>query len=149
MPAGDLVTGNWQVELRGVLMGDSTSYDIDRRRGAIGGLFDQAVTFAETPYAHADGAFIGESFAGPRTVSVALEVVGATEAAAGTNLATMRTTWAAGAVEEQLWFQVPGIGKGYVVGWPAGLVVDYTTPDFGLIPCMASFRLADPTVYTP
>lgn len=149
MPAGDLVVADWTFELRGVLMGDGTNYEIDRERGAIGGLLGAAPKYAETSYGHARGSFIGESFEAERTATFALAVHGATEIAAGDNLEAMLTVWSPDSTAElPLYFQLPGFGKRYVNGWPLGLAVSYTTPDFGLIPVIASFRITDPTIYT-
>ena len=148
MPAGDLVVDDWTFELRTTLMGDGTDFDIDRQRGAIGGLFDTSVKYAETDYAHADGAFIGGSFAAARTATFSLIVNGSSATVAGDNLETMSATWAPATEELPLYFQMPGFGKRYVMGWPLGFTVDYSTPDFGLIPILASFRITDPTIYT-
>lgn len=149
MPAGDLVVADWTFELRATLMGDGTNYEIDRRRGAIGGLFDQLAKYAESDYGHADGTFIGETFRAARTATFALVVHGATELAAGDNLETMLTVWDTNTTAEQrLYFQTPGFGKRYVTGWPLGIIVDYTSPDYAVIPILASFRITDPTIRT-
>ena len=147
MPAGDLVVNDWEIELRATLMGGSTVYAIDRARGAIGGLFDVVVKQPETDYAHAAGAFVGDSFAAARTLTVALEL-GGTAVEAGDGVEVMQTTWAPSSTDLPLYFKVPGFGKRYVNGRPAGLVVDYKNADFGLIPMLASFRITDPTIYT-
>ena len=130
-------------------MGDGTSYEIDRRRGAIGGLLGSVPKYAETSYAHAAGSFVGESFEAERTATFALTVHGATATAAGDNLETMLTVWSPSSTAAlPLYFQMPGFGKRYVNGRPLGLSVDYTTPDYALIPIIASFRITDPTIYT-
>lgn len=148
MPAGDLVVADWTLELRATLMGDGTNYEIDRRRGAIGGLLDSVVKQPESEFAHADGSFAADGFNAARTATFALVVFGATPTAVGDNLETMLTVWGPSTTDLPLYFQVPGFGKRYVNGRPLGLEVDYSTPDFGLIPILASFRITDPTIYT-
>lgn len=147
MPAGDLVVADYQLELRTTLMGYGTDIAIDRNRGGIAGLLDEIIKIAETDYAHADGAFIGESYTGPRTATFALRIDAATPAAAGAALETMRTTWTAATEEQALYFQLPGVGKSYVLGWPLGIVADYTMPALSTVPFLASFRITDPTIY--
>jgi hypothetical protein len=142
MPAGDLITQPWQLELRATLMGAGTDVVIDRERGAVGGLFDIEAKQAETEYAHAPGSFSGDSFEAARTVTVALALDGFAA------LSTMRATWAPSSADLELWFQLPDIGKGYVVGRPIGLVVDSETAAFGLLSALASFRITDPTIHT-
>lgn len=148
MPAGDLITGSWQFELRTTLMGDGTNYGIDRLRGAIRGLVDVAVKESESEYAHDDGSFAGDGHQASRMATFALEVIGSTATAAGDNVETMRTVWAPSTTDLPLYFQLPGFGKRYVNGRPRGLIADYSTADFGVIPILASFRITDPTIYT-
>lgn len=147
MAAGDLITGDWEIELRGVLMGGDTDYPIDRSRGSIGGLLDDLIDIIETPFAHASGSFVGQSRSAARTATFAIEMCG-TAVESGDGLEVMRTVWASSSEAIPLYFQVPGFGKQYVNGWPGGIVVEYTTPDFGVIPIIASFRITDPTIYT-
>lgn len=146
MAAGDLVVADWQVELRTTLMGATTAIEIDRTRGGISGLFDEAVELPESAYVHAPGSFIGMAREGARTATFALEITG-TATTALTALETMRTVWKAGTAVEPLHFRVPGYGKSYVNGWPAGVIADTTTMDFGVISLLATFRITDPTIY--
>lgn len=149
MPAGDLIVGPYQFELRATLMGDGTVFGIDRQGGAVSGLFDQAAKFAETEYAHAPGSFIGEQYPGARTLSLALKIQGATETATWAGLETMQTVWAPDATEAiPLYFQFPSIGKRYVNGWPLGLAgVDLSMAVFGQIRALAAFRITDPVIH--
>ena len=147
MPAGDLVTLNRQLELEATLMGTGSDFPIDGEAGAVSGLFTYLTKMAETDYAHADGSFVGDVFEGPRSVTAALLATGTTAALAGTALATMRTTWAKSSTDQQLWFQVDGIGKGYVVGRAQGITPDESWFGTDTIPLLARFRITDPVLY--
>jgi hypothetical protein len=149
MAAGDLVVDDLQVELRATLMGKGTHYRLDVRRGSVGGLFDIATKSSETAWAHADGSFVGEVFQAARTVTVALIVTGATQDAVAGRVATLRTAWAPSHDDLPLWFKWPHFGKGYVVGRPIGLTVDYSRPLVRAVPVLGSFRVTDPTIHTP
>lgn len=146
MPAGDLVVSDYQLELRGTLMGAGTDYVIDVDRGALGGLFDSVVAEVETEYLHAAGSYIGDEFEAARTATAAIVILGTTPAIASAGMMTMRTTWAPSTTDQQLWFQVPGVGKKYVVGRPRGIVVDHARVDSGAIPILATFRISDPVI---
>ena len=148
MAAGDLVVQDWQIELRARLMGDASAIIVDSDRGGLGGLLDLVTEEPEMPYAHQKGSFIGDSREVARTVTAALVTDAATAAAANLLIWEMRTIWAGSNTDEQLWFQLPGIGKGYVVGRPKGIVpLPAKTVLSGAQPFMATFRLGDPTVY--
>lgn len=153
MPAGDLILEDYQLELRAELMGRDSDVHFDQDRGGVSGLFDDPVTPSETEYAHADGSFIGTVRNPPRTVTAALVVVGATEAAVAADVVAMRTAWAKSAdptVDVELWFQWPGFGKGYVLGQPLGLqILDYTKAlILRRVPILGTFRVTDPTIHT-
>jgi hypothetical protein len=148
MPAGDLVTGPWQFELNALLLGDGTPYDIDRR-GGVRGLVGSSIDMPETRYAHADGSFLADATEGPRTATFSIEIAGTDEDDAGTKYIALRTAWAKSSTDLPLYFNLPGWGKRYVNGRPVGLTEDLSTADFGLIPVLASFRISDPTIYTP
>lgn len=148
MAAGDLVTTAWQFELRTLLHGEGTSYVIERS-GAIRGLVGVGTNMPETEYAHAAGSFAGDAFESARTATFAMEIEGTSATDAGTKYIAMRTAWAPSSSNLPLYFNLPGWGKRYVNGRPLGLVEDMRTADFGLIPVLASFRITDPTIYTP
>lgn len=149
MAAGDLVTADYQIELRTTLMGAATDYPISRNRGSISGLIDVSVKQAETPFAHADGSFVGgQAYQEARTATFSLLVQGDTESDVGDNLETMRTVWAPASAALPLYFQLPGFGKRYVNGWPLGFVPDMDNMKFKIVPILASFRITDPTIYT-
>lgn len=149
MAAGDLISNDYEIELRTTLMGgDTTNFPIDYERGSLSGLVDVVTSQAETPFAHADGSYIGESRDAARTVTIAIVVEGSTATATGDNLETMRTVWAPASAAIPLYFQLPGFGKQYVNGWPLGITADIRNLPFGHVPILASFRITDPTIYT-
>lgn len=150
MAAGDLIDRDDQWELRSSLMGAGTNVRAHRSKGGIVGLLGTGGKATETEYAHADGSFIGEVFRPPRTAMFNLIISDPTPAAAGALYEDMETLWApTGTGEEQLHFQLPGLGKRYVVGWPLGtLDVDMTQLVFGVVTFAAMFRITDPTIYT-
>lgn len=148
MPAGDLITADWQIELRGLLMGDGTDYLPDVDAGAVRGFYDTETSIAETEYLHAPGSFVGEATESARTVTVALIVAGTTPAACGSALSTLRDAWARGTVAEQLHVRIPGFGKRYLTGWPTGVVADVSYLASLEVPALCSFRATDPAIYT-
>jgi hypothetical protein len=147
MADGDLIDGDRQIELRSTLMGAEPPYIIDGDGGAVRGLFAYITSQAETAWAHADGSFIGEQTEAARDVTAALLACGDTSAEAGEALGVMRTVWAKSTTEVELWFQVDGIGKGYVIGWPQGITPDESWFGTDTIPLLARFRVTDPTIY--
>lgn len=147
MPAGDLVVGPWQFELRSLLMGDGTDYTVDRN-GAVAGLVGSSIQMPETRYAHADGSFIGSAVEEPRTAILSIEIEGDDADDAGTKYIALRTAFAKATTELPFYFNLPGWGKRYVNGWPAGVVEDLRLADFGLIGVICSFRITDPTIHT-
>lgn len=150
MPAGDQVTTDFHVELRGLLHGTGTSIRHDRRRGGVSGLLDRPGKAAESEYAHAPGSFMGEVHPAARSATFNFQISGVTASTAGTTLESCLTAWdPSGSAPEALWFQWPGFGKRYVLGYPLGLMdVDTTLLVAGIVPFAALFRITDPTIYT-
>lgn len=154
MPAGDLVTQNYMIELRAVAAGRGTDVHFAEDRGGVTGLFDEPAVLASTSYGHAPGAFVGSARKPERLVIAAMLVTGDTEADVATTVLSLRTAWAASSGEppadEQLWFQWPGFGKGYFLGQPQGLIVtDFTKALIQRrVPVVGEFLITDPTIYT-
>lgn len=149
MPAGDLVTGDYQFEIRATLFGFGTDTNVDGPRMGLRGFGLPDVKFSDTEYAHSDGSFAGEDFLSSRSLSLPFKIVKADEAAAFTALAVASTAWAPSTVDIPLWFQLPGIGKRYVNGRPRGLVEDLSAARLGVIPILCTFVCPDPTIHTP
>ena len=65
-------------------------------------------------------------------------------------LEIVRAIWKPGdSTDEELHVQIPGFGAAHVVGWPLGLVANTSRMSGLEIPAMGTFRVADPTIYTP
>lgn len=151
MPAGDLVVSPFQLELRATLMGRTT--DVHFRDDGITGLFDDPVEPVETPWLHVDGSYVGSVRRPSRVVVAPMVVVGDTEEEVGDTVVALRTAWAADtdtSTPEQLWFQWPGFGKGYVKGQPLGLtVIDFTRSlILRRVPVVGEFLVTDPAFFT-
>lgn len=149
MAAGDLVVDDLQLELSGLLMGKATNFHLDRRRGAVSGLFDTTAKMAETDFAHVAGSFAADAYPAARTATAALLVTGDTMAAVGDRIEALLAAWAPSSTDLEMWFQWPGFGKRYVIGRPLGVVADYSEPLLRRVPAFCTFRITDPTIYTP
>ncbi|HET7736449.1 MAG TPA: hypothetical protein VFK52_10765 [Nocardioidaceae bacterium] len=154
MPAGDLVTGDYMLELRAVAAGRTTDVHFDDDRGGVTGLFDEPASVVASSYAHANGAFVGSTRKPERVVFAPMLVLGDTETAVANKVVSLRTAWAPSSTvpppTEQLWFQWPGFGKGYFLGHPQGLVVVDFTKALILrrVPVVGEFLITDPTLRT-
>jgi hypothetical protein len=150
MPAGDLITQDGQIELLATLMGDGTLFKIDRLRGGVRGFRGGEMSLTETEYAHAPGSFVGQTRRPARTVTVALNIKGTTVAATSANVDAMDALWNTELSDPvPLYVRLPGMTKSYVSGVPAGIVIEEDQVVFKHVPALASFRVTDPTIYTP
>lgn len=146
MPAGDLVTDDYQIELRTTLMGYDSDFPIDHdRAGSYTPLGDQAYKNQDVNLVHDDGAYAGQDFKGPLTFTFPLYFQG-TQSQAGTAIQTMRTTWAPSTSDLPLYHQIPGVGKFYVNGRPRGCNVDARGLEFGRVLFICMFVATDPTI---
>lgn len=147
MPAGDLITAEWQVEIRGLLTGSGTVYRLGRQR--ISGLGRPPVKTSDVEldgqwgsYAARDDQF------GPRILIVDYVINEPTLADAMTSFDTLKTAWTAGG-DVELHFQLPGWGHRYVIGRTRGLEEDFADPRVlsGVLPVIAEFHALDPVIY--
>lgn len=143
MPAGDLVTGPWQFELRGLLHGDTTTIGLIRVSGLVG----TQIEMPESEYAHADGSFLADAHETARTATFEWEIEGTDADDAGSRFISLRSAWAKSSTDLELWWHLPGWGKRYVVGRPVSVVEDMRSAHFGLIGVLCSFRISDPTIH--
>lgn len=148
MPAGDLVVGDYQFEVRATLFGFGTDTNLDGPRMGIRGFGLPDIKSADTPYLHAAGSFAAEDFLASRVLSLPFKIVKADETAAFAALATANTAWAPSTTDIPLYFQLPSWGKKYVNGRPRGLVEDLSLVRQGVISFLATFFCPDPTIYT-
>lgn len=147
MPAGDLLTADWQVELQGLLMGAGTSYRI--APPGVQGLAVPSVKSNDTNLAHTHGSYAGKDYYGPRLITVPLRWGGAGQATAMNNLATLVDAWEPVAADVEIWFRWPGWGEFYFVGRPRGCEESPALLKAGEMAAMCTFVALDPTRYVP
>lgn len=149
MPAGDLVTQDWEFEIRATLFGSAASPVQLSREASIGGLGVYIRPGEFVPYDAQDGGYSGPDFNGPTVLTLPLNIKAATPGLALLALETLRATaWAKSATDIPLHMQLPGLGKFFYNGRPRGLDLDTTTLTFGYLRVLAVFQADDPTRYT-
>lgn len=149
MPAGDLITLDYQVELRGLLMGKGTTIGIGPVPQMIEGLGVSAPKTADLEYTDADGAYGGKDRRDGRVVTVPLVIRETTAALAMTRLDNLNIAWDVSIVNIPLYFRLPGWGKRYVNGRPRGLNADLGGVQWGAIEAIGTFYCPTPTILTP
>lgn len=107
--AGDLITGPWEFELAGLLLGGDSKFHV----AAVAGLADVAdVRPGDKPRLRRHGLRAGTDYMSGRTINLTVEL----DAADYTELATLVDQLGAafrpGADEAALYFQVPGLAGG-------------------------------------
>lgn len=147
MPAGDLITEDWQAELRATLTGKGTLYGFDEQ--GITGL-GVTVKSSDLPRQHAAGSYRGRDYADDHIVTIpyVISVNTGTDAekaeAAGAAWVDLTELWAPSeSTDEELHLQLPGIGHVFFTGRPRGLVDDLRLLRVGVVRALATF-FADP-----
>ena len=147
MPAGDLLNGNNQVEIRDTLTGFGTSWLLAFE--GVGGLGVPQPKTGDTDLGHAAGAYFGRDYAGVRILTVPY-VIRAPKATVGSLFRTLCGLWAPSETNLPLHLQLPGgIGHISVNGRPRGLAEDMSNLNVGLVRALATFVCGDPTILTP
>lgn len=148
MAAGDLVVADYQLELRALLMGATTIYEVDI--AGLKGLGSPAAKTADTPLDGRDGSIGAPDFLDVRVITIPVVILGATPADAFDGLAALNTAFAptADGVDLPLYFQVPGWGKVFVNGRPRSLEDDTSQAKNSVIKALGRFDALDPTVYS-
>ncbi|MEO7836978.1 MAG: hypothetical protein ABIS21_04995 [Acidimicrobiales bacterium] len=146
MPAGDLVTVDWTVELRATLMGATTIYRLAMGGAAIGGLGVPGVKATDLDLTDQAGAYGGRDRNGVRVVTVPLVIRTASASSAMVGVSAMNATWAPSTSDIPLYFRLPGFNKFYVNGRPRGLDVDLKDMQFGIVRCLGTFVALTPTI---
>lgn len=107
--AGELVTEDWQMEYRGVLLGSGSPFDIV----SAGGLLDlPELQTADRLRLRRNGMFPGDDFAGARVVSLQLEVDAEGSTALNETMTTLLDVTRPGLSESALTVQIPGVAGG-------------------------------------
>lgn len=109
MAAGDLITADWEMEYRGLLLGGSTDYSLVSIEGLLG-LPDIVSSDQERLRRH--GLRAGDDFLRGRGVIVTLEVYGDSEAAFTSAITNLREALRPGIDPEPLVFQFPSVAGG-------------------------------------
>lgn len=148
MAGGDLVSQDFQYELRTTLVGASTDYELDHdRRGAYTPLGIVSVKSRDVDLASGDGSYAGADRKGPRIFVLPL-VYGGTPEACGAAIQSMETMWAAATSDVLLYGRIPGVTKFYAQGRPRGLGVDASDLHFGIVRFTATFVALTPALAT-
>lgn len=110
MAAGDLITGEWELEYRGLLLGGDTAYPLAQ----IEGLADlPEVRFGDRPLLRRHGLRPGSDFLGGRELVLTFDVDAASDADLATKVADLSEAFRPlSDIEEPLVLQVPGIASG-------------------------------------
>lgn len=142
--AGELITADYQHELRGLLVGAGTDYRV--RRESPQGLGHPEPKTQDTPLAHQAGVYTGIDRPGPRILTYAMQVHEESAAAADVLVADLLEAWAPSMVDLELHMQRPGFGHISVVGRPRGLSIIERFP--GHIDLFGTFFCGNPTITT-
>lgn len=108
---GALITGDWQIQRAGYLLGDTTDYDIRK----IDGLGQPAAVPSDKPLSQRHGAVAGKDFLGSRVVTVVFEVVDDSSYSMGEKLAVLAEAFAPTEEQKPTFMRIPGVGGGGVV----------------------------------
>lgn len=104
MAAGDLITADYQAELRATLVGTTTNYD----------LVDVEITkqrrTTDVPKLLADGKFGGKHWIESILITLTLNAKGTSDSNLTTNLATLETAWARSQSDIDFVLRLPGWG---------------------------------------
>lgn len=140
MAAGDKITADYQVELRGTLWGDGETSWV---QGQIGGLLIPSVKSQDTPLDHRDGSVGGRDTLGPRVVTIPMLLDGSV-------LLDSIDKWLPSRqVDIPLHIRLPIFGHISMMGRPRGLVESVMQlDDTGTIAVMATFVALTPTITT-
>lgn len=113
MPAGDLISADWQAELRTTLMGNSTfpivTVDVS----------PPPLISHDVPKLLDDGEFQGSQFQGAQYVTLTMNVTGTSESNLIANLDTLKTAWAKATSDLTFVLRLPNWGKRSIAGRPA------------------------------
>lgn len=150
MPAGDLITGDYQVELRGNLYGATTGVDIDV--AGIKGLGTPSPKTSDSSYDGQDGSAAAPDFLDVRVITIPFVVTAVGDAGTGMGgLDFINDGWAPArdGVDQELHIQLPGIGHVYFIGRPRGVDDDLALlPKGSIVRAITRFDAIDPTRHT-
>lgn len=141
MAAGDLVTDDYHLELRGRLMGPGTPFHWD---GPWGGFGFAAVKTADVELDQAAGVVAGRDYLAARVLTFPIGFGGGDSAAAMVLFRQLLQAWAPSkATDLEIWGQLPGWGRFQALGRPRGLVEDLASLKSGEGRALATFQVSD------
>jgi hypothetical protein len=143
VPAGDLITADWQVELRGTLTGAGTPFMLEPP--GLTGLGVPNPKTNDVDRMFADGMHMGRDYAGVRVVNVAYTIT-ATAAEAGELLLELDGLWAVDNDDVELHARIPGFGHIVLEGRPRGLLEDARGLGAGIARALATFWCGNPAI---
>lgn len=149
MAAGDLITTDWEMEFRDLLMGGSTSYSIV----SVEGLLDlPEVTSSDQARLRRHGLRAGDDFLQGRAVTVTLEIYASSEAAFTAAISGLKSALRPGIAEVPLVFRLPSVAGGAKfqvnarvrkVSWPVTMAQFHRIPEV-----VVEFYSTDPRLYS-
>ncbi|MDQ3107914.1 MAG: hypothetical protein M3Q68_08955 [Actinomycetota bacterium] len=146
MPAGDLVTADYHFELRSVLMGAGSLYEL--LPDGLTGFGVPSLKTADVSMLHADGSYAAPDYLDVRTIRIAVEISRSTGALAMQDFDALVAAWAPATTNVPLYFRLPYWGKKYVNGRPRGLTENLSLVGFGIIRAFGTFEALDPAIRT-
>lgn len=144
MPAGDLLSAPYQVEIRGALTGQGTDFLIEE--GGIVGLGAPPPKTNDTDLGHDAGAYLGRDFTSVRILTIPYVISGEDADEAGALFFTLTELWEASETDIELHLQVPGFGHVTATGRPRGLADDLSLLHAGVARGLATFVCGNPTL---
>lgn len=109
MAAGDLITTDWEMEFRELLMGGATAYSIV----SVEGLLDvPEISTSDQARLRRHGLRPGDDFLGGRTITVTMEVYGDDNQAFALALKELKEAFRPGLSEAPVVFQFPNVAEG-------------------------------------
>lgn len=143
MPAGDLLTADYQAELQGLLIGAGTQLEIIPP--GITGLAKPAPKTADVPLDEAPGSYGSPDQPADRPITISFAINGTDAADAMGLLDDVNDAWAETAADVELHLQLPGWGHVFYEGRPRGVLEVLEHLHTGVIYCLGTFVALDPT----
>lgn len=143
MPAGDLITGDYQWELAATLFGDTTTISVVKFTGMA-----PVVRAVATDRTLRDGAAVGTDTNATRSFEWELEIEdpGDPSGAMTAYVALMGAFDATASGLDELHMQLPGLGHVKIEGRPRGMTDDGLVDLWlGYVRCVARFDATEPT----
>lgn len=145
---GEQITADWQMEYRGLLIGDGTEFDFVR----IEGLLDiQEMHTSDRPRLRRHGNHPGDDFLGGRTVTLTMEIYGASQSELKTNVSRFLSAFRPGVAESPMAIRVPGVGDevSLIFARPRRRTSAInTTYAAGLASVVVEMHASDPRIYS-